>query len=203
MEEHRDVKSGDAKASPRARILDAAALVMRDKGLVKTTTKEIARAAGYSEAMLYKHFTDKQELFEQVLLERLPAVHGLTDFVGVGELEPNIAHIVEQFMRFFTLSFPMAASIFGSPDLLRSHRESAQARGFGPYAPKRIVREYLEEEQKLGRIRSDADLEAVDTLMVGSAFHQAFLAAFEGLETVPDAERKARAIAASIMPALT
>ncbi|MFF7247244.1 helix-turn-helix domain-containing protein [Embleya sp. NPDC008237] len=45
---------------------------MRTLGLARTTTKEIARAAGCSEAALYKHFTGKEELFVAVLQERLP-----------------------------------------------------------------------------------------------------------------------------------
>ncbi|MFI1382255.1 TetR/AcrR family transcriptional regulator [Embleya sp. NPDC020886] len=56
----------------RQRILDAAEHLMRTLGLARTTTKEIARAAGCSEAALYKHFTGKEELFVAVLQERLP-----------------------------------------------------------------------------------------------------------------------------------
>ncbi len=58
----------------RDRILDAATHVMRTRGFARTTTKEIARAAGYSEATLYKHFQDKTDLFLAVLKERLPTV---------------------------------------------------------------------------------------------------------------------------------
>ena len=58
----------------RDRILDAAAHVMRTLGFARTTTKEIARAAGYSEATLYKHFQDKTDLFLAVLKERLPSL---------------------------------------------------------------------------------------------------------------------------------
>src|ERR1700679_3578661 len=58
----------------RDRILDAAAHVMRTRGFARTTTKEIARAAGFSEATLYKHFQDKTDLFLAVLKERLPSL---------------------------------------------------------------------------------------------------------------------------------
>ena len=40
--------------STRDRMLDAAAHVMHTRGLSRATTKEIAKAAGYSEAALYK-----------------------------------------------------------------------------------------------------------------------------------------------------
>ena len=48
--------------------------VMPTRGLARTTTKEIARAAGYSEATLYKLFDDKFDLFLCVLAERLPTI---------------------------------------------------------------------------------------------------------------------------------
>jgi AcrR family transcriptional regulator len=56
----------------RQRILDAADHLMRTLGLARTTTKEIARGAGCSEAALYKHFAGKEDLFVAVLQERLP-----------------------------------------------------------------------------------------------------------------------------------
>ncbi|MFJ2441092.1 MULTISPECIES: TetR family transcriptional regulator [unclassified Streptomyces] len=52
-------------ALTRARILDAAASLMTTVGLTRTTTKEIARAVGCSEAALYKHFRDKKETKEE------------------------------------------------------------------------------------------------------------------------------------------
>jgi AcrR family transcriptional regulator len=58
----------------RERFLDGAAEVLRSRGFAAATTKEIASAAGLSEAMLYKVFRDKVDLFLGVLTERLPRV---------------------------------------------------------------------------------------------------------------------------------
>ena len=71
-------------ADTRDRILDAAAHVMRTRGFARTTTKEIARAAGYSEATLYKHFQDKTDLFLAVLKERLPSLGGTLGALSAG-----------------------------------------------------------------------------------------------------------------------
>ncbi len=59
-------------ALTRSRILDAAAALMTTVGLTRTTTKQIAREAGCSEAALYKHFRNKEEIFVRVLHERVP-----------------------------------------------------------------------------------------------------------------------------------
>src|SRR3954447_12796200 len=47
----------------RAAILGAARRVFAEKGLHGTTTRELAEAAGVSEALLFKHFPTKEALF--------------------------------------------------------------------------------------------------------------------------------------------
>ena len=182
----------------RARILDAAARVMREKGLANTTTKLIAAAADYSEAMLYKHFADKQELFLAVLEERTPPVRIDPAAVGHGDLTGNLAQLAEQLMSFFAHTFPIAASIFSSPALLVDHRQGVASHGRGPRAPLVSVRAYLDAERDHGRLKADADTDTAAKLLVGAAFHQGFLAAFDGLDHVPDAAAKAADFAAAI-----
>jgi AcrR family transcriptional regulator len=184
----------------RERILDAAAAVMREKGLTSTTTKAIAAAAGYSEALLYKHFADKQDLFLCVLKERVPQVH--LDSPGDGDLAGNLTGIVEQLMGFFVQTFPIAASIFGSPELLAQHRQAITGRGYGPAAPVHRVQAYLDAERQAGRIRAACDTTSAARLLVGAAFHQGFLAAFDGFRTVGDAHAIAAGIVATVLPAL-
>jgi AcrR family transcriptional regulator len=188
----------------RERILSAAAAVMRERGLANTTTKAIAAAAGYSEAMLYKHFADKQELFLVVLKERLPALRPALAAAGTGDLTANLAKIVEQLMDYFAELFPMSVSIFSAPDLLVQHREGiARHGGLGPTAPIRMLTGYLDDERTAGRIRSDADTPTAAQLLVGIAFHQGFLAAFEGNASVNGASALALAAVTTVLPGLT
>ena len=84
----------------RVRILDAAHDLLLTVGLARATTKEIAKAAGCSEAALYKYFASKEELFVRVLGERLPRLapllSTLTAEPGTGTLEENLTRIAEQ-----------------------------------------------------------------------------------------------------------
>lgn len=187
---------------PRERILDAAFEVMHSLGLAKATTKQIALQAGYSEAMLYKHFADKQELFLAVLQERIPQA-AISAAAGEGDLVENLTVLVEDLMSFFVAAFPIAASVFSSPSLLRQHREGIAERGQGPDKPVRAVEAYLKAEQASGRIAPGADCASAARLLVGAAFHQGFLAAFAGHETVDDAPDVARGIAQSLGRSLT
>lgn len=193
----------EAGTTSRERFLDAALLVMRERGIANTTTKLIAQRAGLSEALLYKHFDDKQHLFLCVLEERTPRVRFDPEAAGSEDLFESIMTLVEQLMAFFTRTFPLAASVFGTPDLLAQHREGVTAHGKGPAEAVTEVRRYLEAERRAGRIRRDADTTAAARTLVGAAFHQGFLAAFEGREDVPAPRRVAAGIAGVLLPALS
>lgn len=51
----------------RLQILRVAVSLFSQRGFVGTTTKEIAQAAGVSEAMVFRHFANKQELYSAIL----------------------------------------------------------------------------------------------------------------------------------------
>jgi len=51
----------------RLQILAVAVSLFSQKGFRGTTTKEIAQAAGVSEAMVFRHFATKQELYSAIL----------------------------------------------------------------------------------------------------------------------------------------
>jgi len=56
--------SGDER---RSQILQVAIGLFSEKGFSGTTTKEIARVAGVSEAMVFRHFATKSELYHAIL----------------------------------------------------------------------------------------------------------------------------------------
>jgi AcrR family transcriptional regulator len=55
----------------QAGLIAAAASLFAAKGFNGTTTKEIARAAGVSEALVFKHFPTKRALYGAILAERV------------------------------------------------------------------------------------------------------------------------------------
>ncbi|WP_037315122.1 TetR/AcrR family transcriptional regulator [Amycolatopsis orientalis] len=173
----------------REEIVAAAAKVMREQGYAHATTKAIARAAGYSEALLYKHFKDKTEIFMSVLTERLPALgttlDELVETASDNPLAANLARLARITLSFYLESFPIAVSLFSSRELLATHRERVMSRQRGPDVPLVRVVEYLGEEARLGRIRADADLEASASLLLGACFQYAFLASFEDRDPAP------------------
>ena len=181
----------------RELIVDAAARVMQEKGIARATTREIAREAGYSEALLYKHFADKQEIYLAVLTERLGPLLSATGMPGSATLEENLIALTAGFMDFYVRSFPMSASIFSDRVLLDSWRESMAARGAGPLGPVQVLERYIAAEVELGRTSVDPMTTA--QLLCGTAFQQAFLACFDGLAAVPDAPALATRLVRAVL----
>ncbi|WP_219418618.1 TetR/AcrR family transcriptional regulator [Pseudonocardia nigra] len=191
----------------RENILDAALRIMRTEGYARATTKEIARAAGYSEAALYKHFRDKTEIFLSVLAEQLPGLSPLIarlgQQVGTRTVRANLEELVATAVAFYVESFPVAASLFSSRQLLAAHRERlAELGAGGPRAPQDALARYLGAERDLGRIAPDADPDALAALLLGACFQQGFLASFTGAPpTVAEREALARRLVTAVVGA--
>src|SRR4030095_4593877 len=54
----------------REQILQTAVDLFSQKGFKGTTTKEIAKAAGVSEAIIFRHFASKDELYAAILYSK-------------------------------------------------------------------------------------------------------------------------------------
>ncbi len=65
-------------AARRASIIRAAASIFGEKGFSGTKTREIASRAGVSEALIFKHFPSKEDLYAAILAEQSP-VPGLVE----------------------------------------------------------------------------------------------------------------------------
>jgi AcrR family transcriptional regulator len=162
----------------RVRILDAAHDLMLTVGLARATTKEIAKAAGCSEAALYKYFTSKEEVFIRVLAERLPRLAPLLRELaaepGRRPLEENLTEIARQAALFYDQSFPIAASLYAETQLKRRHDEAMREMESGPHKPIEWLDAYLRAEQSIGRVAPDADTFAAASLLLGACAQRAF-----------------------------
>lgn len=168
--------------STRERILDAAAQVIRDRGLARASTKMIAQEAGLSEAGLYKHFESKHELFLHVLSERLPrlsaVISDLPGQVGRGSVRENLERVAAAAIDFYTAGFPMTASMFSETQLFEDFQQWTEARGAGPHVPVAVLADYLAGERRIGRVVPETDPPAIAALLMGACFQRALLVRF-------------------------
>ena len=192
----------------RERIVDAAERVVRERGLARTTTKEIARAADYSEGTLYKHFESKEDLFLAVLAERLPSfvvlVEELPARVGRGTVRETLEEVATNALTYYAEIVPMAASIFSEPGLLARHREGLRKRGAGPQMINETLASYLEAEERLGRVRENADPEAAAAMILGACYQRAFFRSYLGEDVPAEGEVDfVEGIVQTLMPSLS
>jgi AcrR family transcriptional regulator len=175
-------------------ILDAAASTIRTIGLGHSTTKQIASAAGLSEAALYRHFADKAELFLCVIGERLPqlvaALEDLPGRVGHRTVRANLEDILRVALPFYDQTLPIATSLFADPELLARHQAHMRNKNVGPHRAIDQLAAYVRAEQRLGRVNSRADADAVAALLLGACLARALVRRFLGEADPPPADER-------------
>src|SRR5438876_807222 len=147
----------------RERILDAAVAVLRQRGYAAATTKEIARVAGCSEGSLYTYFVNKEQLLLAVMAERLPPfiplLHGLLE---------HLEEVARLALPFYVQVMPLAATVLATPELA----EGLRRQNMGPHRANEGLVSYLRLEQRLGRIRAGASVEAAAALLLGACLQR-------------------------------
>src|SRR6266852_5741024 len=77
----------------RAAIIKAVRQVFAEKGFDGTTTRELAEAAGVSEALLFKHFPNKEALFS-AMQDSCCNAQDMGTFERLTALEPSASTLV-------------------------------------------------------------------------------------------------------------
>ncbi|MFJ5707983.1 MULTISPECIES: TetR/AcrR family transcriptional regulator [unclassified Streptomyces] len=189
--------------STRERILDAAADILRTRGVVHATTKVIAQATGVSEPTLYKYFGDKERLLLAVLEERVPGPSRTPVRPGEGDVETNLTELAHAALDFYQQSIPMLGALLADPERMAAHRTAMSRHGGGPERPLDGFAAYLKAEQDLGRVAAQADPRASAALLLGACFQEAFLRYYaHGPAAEPAPRTRAQALARAVVAPL-
>lgn len=158
----------------------AAETLLRERGLNGMTTRAIAEAVPCSEGAIYVHFKDRLSLILEVLQESLPEMliplHALLKKVGTGNPEQNLIAAIGGLTRFHGRVTPMLCSLMSEPELLERFRQSLKNSGKGPQRGIATLANYIEKEQKLGRIDSEVNAKAAAAILMASSFFHQFTA---------------------------
>jgi AcrR family transcriptional regulator len=188
-------RSDRGGAATRSRILEAAERVVRERGLARATTKEIARAAGCSEAALYKHYKDKADLVIAMIMTIISRPGALCRHLAelpasaAGQsLEEMLTALAACAIGDYSQAMAMCSAMFAEPELLEQYRRRLIELGVGPRIPLRELADFLRAEQTAGRVNKTADPDAATALLLGACFYRAFLDSLlgDGAEGVPD-----------------
>ncbi len=85
----------------RDKILDAALRLFSKRGYLGATTKEIAKKAGVAELTLFRHFTSKDRLFEEMIKSYsfLPALKELIPEIRGMEYRDALSEIARRYLE--------------------------------------------------------------------------------------------------------
>ncbi|RTR18675.1 TetR/AcrR family transcriptional regulator [Azospirillum griseum] len=93
-------------AARRKAILDSALPLFAGKGFAATTTKEIAQAAGVSEALIFKHFPSKASLYEAIFLSCIDDDPEYARLVALPASTATLAQMIQALVRHFVIDLP-------------------------------------------------------------------------------------------------
>lgn len=163
----------------RERLLDAAERIIRERGIVAVTTKDIARETGLAEGTLYRHFRDKTELLLALFSERLSGhflrlIRELPQRSGEASVRTNLEELATAAVEFFGHTAPLSVAIAADPALARRHYARLRELGVGPEVASVAVAAYIQGEQRLGRVRAEIDPAAVATILLATCFNYAY-----------------------------
>jgi AcrR family transcriptional regulator len=160
----------DPATALREHLIDTAEKLLAERHVAAITTREIARAAGVSDGVLYNYFGDKQELITAALVRRYARV--LTKFdtglpqPGTATVEANLIAYAEAALDLVADALPIAAGVMSEPPLLHRFIAEIHREPFGPQRMREPIAAYLAGEQKLGRL-GNFPLEAALSLILG------------------------------------
>jgi AcrR family transcriptional regulator len=146
----------DPATTLRRHLIDTAENLLAQRQVASITTREIARAAGVSDGVLYNYFADKHELIIAALIRRYERVLSTFDTglpePGSGTVEANLIAYAEAALALVTEALPMAAGLMSEPALLHRFIMEIHREPFGPHRLREPLANYLAGEQKLGRL---------------------------------------------------
>ncbi|MCX5140949.1 MULTISPECIES: TetR/AcrR family transcriptional regulator [unclassified Streptomyces] len=94
-------------ARKRQAIMEAATSAFMEKGYSGTSMDDIARLAAVSKQTVYKHFSDKEKLFAEIILATSDRIDGMVDLVAdipsdADALDENLTRLARRFLDALT-----------------------------------------------------------------------------------------------------
>ena len=189
-------------AERRAAIVDAALQVFGERSYGRATTAEIARAAGVSEPILYRHFTSKRDLYIASLEAMSERLQGAAEAIIAAEPDP----------REWTFAIPRAIdllrknAVYPSQMWVQALSEVGEDAELARYL-RRHVRELhdfaagiIRRAQEAGGVAADRDPDAEAWIGIGVGLLRSVQARLGGVLTADDFTAIVRSRRLSLIP---
>jgi PhnB protein len=163
-------RRGRPPSGGREAILDATLALLRERGVARLTTRDVAERAGVSEASVYYHYTDKAGLLRAVFEAGLPPLEA---FEEVGDTP--LLTLGQALERFLDQALPVMMAAQSDVSLREEMAAFLAANDLGPHRGVRALAPRL----------PDPDPEAAALLFTASCFMRAAQRQIMGKSNVP------------------
>jgi AcrR family transcriptional regulator len=163
-------RRGRPPAGGREAILAAALELLRERGIARVTSREVAVLAGVSEASVFYHYKDRAGLLKAVFEDGLRPLRQLAAegaLAGV-DLHDALSRYGATLEEFLDQALPVIAAAQSDVALREVMAEYMTEHNLGPHRGVRALGDYLASEQAAGRVRAGVDPYATAMLFVGA-----------------------------------
>lgn len=145
-----------AKQQTRAKVLAAARRLFSESGYEGATIRDIAAEAGMSTGAVFANFTDKSDLFREIMVADMEAlVDAMCDGVARGRgVDDTLLKLFVAGYAFYKSRLPLARAAFGISWMPEQGQELRDL------APVQILQELFTEQLNLGVERGELSQEA-------------------------------------------
>jgi AcrR family transcriptional regulator len=164
------VPTGVHLNNPRELLFEAAERVLARESASALTSRAVTDEAGVAKGVMHRHFVDFDAFLAELILDRTNTLEGtaktLRESAGTGSVVDNLVAAMTAVFTPLVVAMPALVII---RDGLRTHLRAAGAARFPLIAEgTAMVTAYLTEEQRLGRVATDADTTALSPTLIGS-----------------------------------
>ena len=156
----------------REQIISSAVELFAAHGFAGVTTRSIATGAGISEAMIYKHFSGKEELYDAVIMcyanviaERIKKIFAVQE----GDYREKMVNTARAFIDFISNDQKIMRVMLYSG--LQDHpfaEKYFRAIGFKVFS---IIQDAITKAQQEGKVRNDVDAQYCTLLFFGTVVY--------------------------------
>jgi len=142
--------------------------IIDDLGIQKLTTREIAGRQGVSEATLFRHFKNKNELLLAVLDYFIQFDVDIVQSAQLRELSPldALLYHITSYAEYYQ-NYPAITAILQLFDVLRYEEELADKVKGIQESRTATLRQLIKEVQRVGELRKDVDNDMIAVMISG------------------------------------
>jgi AcrR family transcriptional regulator len=166
-------RRGRPSAGGREAILAAALELLRERGIARVTSREVAALAGVSEASVFYHYKDRPGLLRAVFEHGLEPLQALAAAIGGADLHDVLTRYAYTLDGFLDQALPVMAAAQSDTALRDAMATYMTEQNLGPHRGLDALGAYLAAEQAAGRVRAGIDPRAAAMLFVGACYTRA------------------------------